>query len=163
MGPLPWGCRKRDDLFESERDMGRFFKFALMGSALAGAGVAQAVTSDSPSLAALNAIQLGQWTLRARNGMGPIKTLCLGDARALLQIRHGAAACTRYVIGNDPKLAVVHYTCTGGGNGRTTVRIETPRLIQIDSQGIADGEPFEISLEGRRTGECPMTAARALR
>jgi hypothetical protein len=48
----------------------------------------------------------------------------------------------------------VHYTCPGAGHGRTTVRVETPRLVQIESQGMARNEPFAIRLEGRRTGNC---------
>jgi hypothetical protein len=49
---------------------------------------------------------------------------------------------------------VVSYQCIGAGKGRTDIRVETPRLVQIDAQGIADGAPFALSLEGRRTGDC---------
>jgi hypothetical protein len=141
--------------------MGRLMASVVVAAACAGTVGVRAAPVDSPSLVALNAIQPGQWTLRARNGTS--RSLCLGDMRQLLQIRHGAASCTRFVVDNDPKQAVVHYTCVGGGNGRTTIRVETPRLIQIESQGIADKEPFELALEGRRTGQCPVSGAAALR
>jgi hypothetical protein len=48
----------------------------------------------------------------------------------------------------------VQYSCANAGNGRTTVRVETPRLVQIESQGTVNREPFSIQLEGRRTGGC---------
>jgi hypothetical protein len=49
---------------------------------------------------------------------------------------------------------VVQYTCRGKGYGRTHIRRETGRLVQIDSQGIAGGLPFEFSAEARRVGDC---------
>ena len=141
--------------------MGRFLAIILVSVATAGS--VGAAPADSPSLVALNAIQPGQWALRAKDGSGATRSLCLGDMRQLLQIRHAGAACTRFVVGNDIKAAVVHYTCVGGGNGRTTVRVETSRLIQIESQGIADNAPFEIALEGRHIGQCPISATAARR
>ena len=49
---------------------------------------------------------------------------------------------------------IVQYTCRGKGYGRTHIRRETSRLVQIDSQGIAGGLPFEFSAEARRVGDC---------
>jgi hypothetical protein len=105
------------------------------------------------SLAALSAIEGGEWVLKSK-GTGDTKSMCLGDSKALLQLRHGRATCSRFVIANDPKSTTVHYTCPGQGHGRTTIRVETPRLIQIESQGIANNAPFQILYEGRRTGAC---------
>jgi hypothetical protein len=48
----------------------------------------------------------------------------------------------------------VQYTCRGRGFGRTHIRRETDRLVQIDTQGIADSRPFAFSVEARRTGDC---------
>jgi hypothetical protein len=154
-------CRNADKLFESERNMGRFLAIILVS--VGSAASVSAAPTESPSLVALNEIQPGQWALRAKDGSGATRSLCLGDMRQLLQIRHAGAACTRFVVGNDLKQTVVHYTCVGGGNGRTTVRVETPRLIQIESQGIADNAPFEIVLEGRRMGQCAISATAAQR
>ena len=42
----------------------------------------------------------------------------------------------------------------GRGYGRTSIRLETDRLVQIRTQGIADGLPFEYSAEARRVGDC---------
>jgi hypothetical protein len=110
--------------------------------------------AQAPTIAALQVIQPGQWALRSRSDPAQSRSLCLGDPALLFQIRHGGAACTRFVVANDPRGATVQYRCPGAGNGRTTIKVETPRLIQIDSQGIANNEPFMIEYEGRRVGEC---------
>lgn len=114
-------------------------------------------TASAPTLAALNAIEPGQWQLRSRADPAENRSICLGDTNSLLQIRHRNATCSRFVIANDVKATTVHYTCPGAGHGRTTVRVETPRLVQIDSQGVAANEPFAVVLEGRRIGACTGT------
>ena len=42
----------------------------------------------------------------------------------------------------------------GRGYGRTHIRRETSRLIQIQSQGIADGLPFEFCCRRPPVGDC---------
>lgn len=123
-------------------------------------GFALMAAADAPQLTAFSAIESGQWVLRSTTPGVPPKTYCLGDARLLLQIQHPSAACSRFVIANDARTAIVHYTCPGAGHGRTTITVETPRLIHVDSQGIANNAPFNWSLTGRRAGACPTTAAR---
>jgi hypothetical protein len=110
--------------------------------------------AQAPTITALQVIQPGQWALRSRSDPAQSRALCLGDPALLLQLRHGAAACTRFVVANDARGATVQYRCPGSGNGRTTIRVETPRLIQIESQGIMNNEPFVVEFEGRRVGEC---------
>jgi hypothetical protein len=109
----------------------------------------------APNLIALNQIEPGQWQLRARDATLE-RSVCVGDPRSLLQVRHGSAVCSRFVISNDARATTIHYTCPGAGHGQTTLRVETPRLIQIESQGIAEREPFSIRLEGRRVGNCAV-------
>lgn len=118
-------------------------------SALAAPAPAQA-----PGLPALGAIERGLWELRERGSSAAPRKICVADPSTLIQIRHGSTACSRFVIDSKPDRATVHYTCPGAGHGRTTIRVETSRLIQIDSQGIADDSPFNFSYEGRRTGAC---------
>ncbi len=122
--------------------------------------VALTGAAEAPQLSALTAIESGQWVLRSTAPGSTPRTMCLGDARLLLQIQHPTAACSRFVITNDPRTATVHYTCPGAGHGRTSIRVESPRLIHIDSQGIANNAPFDWTLEGRRAGACPVSAAR---
>ncbi|MDQ4419596.1 hypothetical protein OOT33_03965 [Sphingobium sp. DEHP117] len=122
---------------------------------------ALAVSAGGPApsagrMTALRQIEKGQWELRERGTKQPAapRRLCVGDPAQLLQVQHGDGGCSRFVVADTDNHAIVTYQCNGRGNGRTDLRVETPRLIQIDSQGVADGAPFAVSLEGRRTGEC---------
>ncbi len=116
----------------------------------------------APALIALNQIEPGQWQLHARDASDD-RSVCVGDPRALLQVRHSGAVCSRFVIANDARATTIHYTCPGAGHGQTTLRVETPRLIQIESQGIADKEPFSIHFEGRRVGSCAVKTSAVVR
>lgn len=113
--------------------------------------------AQAPGIVALQLLQPGQWSLRSRKDPGESRLLCLGDPRLLFQLRHGAAACSRFVVASDARAATVQYSCPGAGQGRTTIKVETARLIQIESQGIMNNEPFVIAFEGRRVGECSGT------
>jgi hypothetical protein len=85
----------------------------------------------------------------------PERDICVGDPRLLVQLRHGGAACSRFVVADEPKVATVSYTCPGNGSGRTSLRLSEAGLLRIDSQGIADKAPFAFVAEVRRSGECP--------
>ncbi len=116
--------------------------------------------ADAPQLTALSHIEPGQWALKANSPGASPRNLCIADPRVLLQLQHSGVACSRFVIANNPNETTVHYTCPGAGHGRTTIKVETPRLIHIDSQGIAGNAPFEWSIEARKTGNCATTATR---
>lgn len=124
---------------------------------IATAAVFLATAAETP-LSALAQIEPGQWTLTAP-GTRP-RSICLADARVLLQLQHSGVACSRYVIANDRASTIVHYTCPGAGHGRTEVTVETSRLIQIESQGIANNAPFQWAMEARRSGSCTSAALR---
>jgi hypothetical protein len=104
------------------------------------------------ALVALNAIERGQWQLRETDG-GTSK-ICVTNPATLLQLRHPGAQCTQVVVENSREVATIHYTCPGHGYGRTTISVETARLVRIDTQGIADGAPFASEFEGRKLGAC---------
>jgi hypothetical protein len=133
------------------------FAALLTAGALAGAdigvGTAAPAAANVP-VRALAAIQHGQWEIRSRDNPDANRSLCMSDAKILLQLRHPNNVCTRFVISDGPREATVQYSCAASGNGRTTLRVETPRLVQIDTQGIADQSPFAFSAEARRVGEC---------
>jgi hypothetical protein len=114
-----------------------------------------ATAADAPPLTALVQLQPGKWLLTSQDSSFAPRTVCIGDAKVLLQIQHPVTTCSRFVVANDPRRAVVSYSCPGTGNGLTTVRVETPRLAQIDTQGVLSGSPFDLTIEARRTGECP--------
>lgn len=114
--------------------------------------------ADAPILAFAH-IQTGEWQLRALDGSQPARRLCIDDAYDLIQLRHPGAACTRFVLMNEAQSATVHYTCAGAGYGRTTLKVETGELVRIESQGLANQSPFQMSFEGRRTGVCASKQA----
>lgn len=106
-------------------------------------------------LAALARLEPGLWQLRdLDNASAQQQAICVADPAALLQLRHRNSPCSRLVIADDASGATVHYTCPAGGFGRTEVRVETPRLAQIDTQGIANNAPFAYRAEARRIGVC---------
>jgi hypothetical protein len=129
----------------------RSIKALCATAALAGAS---AVPAEAPSLSMLDQLEKGNWQLRERGNQAVNQTMCFGDPRRMIQLFHPRANCSRYIIEDTPKSVTVHYTCPGAGHGRTTIRSETNRLVQIDTQGIADGKPFSQAYEARRSGAC---------
>ncbi|WP_447753946.1 hypothetical protein [Sphingopyxis fribergensis] len=128
-----------------------FLRWSLTACALAGA---TAVPAQAPTLAMLDRLEKGSWQLRERGQTAVLQTICVGDARRMIQIYHPRATCSRYIIEDTPGSVTVHYTCPGAGHGRTSIRSETNRLVQIETQGIADGKPFSQAIEARRAGVC---------
>lgn len=123
---------------------------------LAGLSTALAAPAmgQRPPLAMLDQLDKGRWELRVREDGAAVQRLCIGDARRLIQLRHPAASCERLVVNDDATQVTVQYTCRGHGYGRTHIRRESSRLVQIDSQGIVDGLPFSFAAEARRVGDC---------
>ncbi len=119
-----------------------------------------AAAADAPPVKALSTLQPGKWDLSSRDGDFVQRTICLGDPRVLIQLRNPTATCSRFVVTNDPARATIYYTCPGAGHGQTTVRVETPRLAQIETQGVDGNAPFDLSIEARRTGECTALSQR---
>lgn len=111
---------------------------------------------SAPNITALRGVQPGQWELRDRDAprTAAPRRICVNDTSRLLQLKHDKVACKRFVVADAQDRAVVTYQCNGAGSGRTDLRVETPRLVQIQSQGVAGGAPFDLSIEGRRTGDC---------
>jgi hypothetical protein len=110
--------------------------------------------AELPQLQMLNHLEIGRWELRQRDTGGSTQ-ICVGTDRSrLIQIRHPDLACDRVVLEDAPSSITVQYTCRGHGYGRTRIRRENGQLAQIDTQGIAEGLPFDLSVEGRRTGDC---------
>lgn len=105
------------------------------------------------SLAMLDTLEKGAWELRFRDGTAP-RSICVRSGRELIQLRHSEPGCNRFVVEDGANEVTVQYTCRGNGYGRTNIRKEGSNLVQIDSQGIADGRPFQFSAEARRTGSC---------
>ena len=129
-------------------------------TALAGLGAAALVAAmavpgfaQSTGLSMLGGLTKGEWTIRFRDGSTPRK-ICVRGGTELIQLRHREPNCSRFVVEDGASEVTAQYTCPGNGYGRTSVRKETATLAQIESQGIADGLPFQFSAEARRTGTC---------
>lgn len=124
-------------------------------AAVAGVGLLTLapVAAQAPTLAMLDRLDRGEWLVRFRDS-GEQRRFCLRTGRELIQLRHGDAQCSRYVVEDGAGQVTVQYSCPGNGYGRTSIRRESGYLAQIESQGIADGKPFQFTAEGRRVGAC---------
>lgn len=123
------------------------------GMLLTGAGAGAKDAVQNGSFAMLDGLRKGEWTLKYRDG-APARKVCVKTGAELLQLRHAGAQCSQYVVEDLTGKVTVQYTCTGSGYGRTSIRRETAGLVQIESQGIADGAPFDFSAEARHSGTC---------
>ena len=95
----------------------------------------------------------GLWEID-RVGPGARARICVPDAAVLASYEHRGKPCTRVVISETANSALVHYTCTGGGFGRSQVTQITPRSFRVETQGIADNAPFQYVFQARRMGDC---------
>lgn len=116
---------------------------------------APALTAQRPSLAMLDQLQPGQWEVRDRDLAGGRSRVCIDTGRRLIQIRHMREACRSFTVQDTADAVTVHYTCPGNGYGQTSVRFESAQLVQLETQGIAQGLPFNFRAEVRRIGACP--------
>lgn len=125
------------------------------GTALFAGACALAVPAiaQAGGLEMLGALTKGEWTIKYRDG-SPDKKICVRTGQELVQLRHKESGCSRFVVEDAASRVTVQYTCPGNGYGRTYIRQETAALVQIESQGIASGLPFQFAAEARRTGSC---------
>ena len=124
-------------------------------AALALLAVAGPASSQQVRVSTLANIERGLWQLRdlETDKVRP-QTICLGNPRLILQTEHRGKPCSHLLVSQDERSATVHYTCPASGYGQTLLKLETPRLAQIHTQGIADGRPFSHRLQARRIGAC---------
>ncbi len=107
-----------------------------------------------PALTAFVGIERGQWAVRELDAAVAPTSICLGDPEVLTRFEHRAGACPSQVVEDGARSATVQYSCPSGGFGHSKVRVETPRLVRVDTQGVSGGRPFSYRLEARRTGAC---------
>lgn len=109
--------------------------------------------AQRPALGMLDQFEAGRWELRLRDAPG-VERICLHDGRRFIQLRHPQAQCERFVVTDEASDVTIQYTCRGRGYGRTHIRRESGRIAHIETQGIAEGLPFNFVAEARRVGEC---------
>jgi len=105
-------------------------------------------------------MEAGLWEVRTLgDGAAAPQSICVADTALLMQLQHGQAACSQRVVSNDDKGVTVQYSCPANGFGHSSLRMETPRLAKIDTQGIVGKVPFAQRVEVRRLGECQAAKA----
>lgn len=117
------------------------------------AGIAAPLLAQGNGLAMLGTLTKGEWTIKHRDGT-PDRKICVRSGQELIQLRHREAGCNKFVVEDGAAKVTVQYTCPGNGYGRTSIRRETTTLVQLESQGIQGGLPFQFLAEARRTGSC---------
>jgi len=129
----------------------------LVGVLAVAGGLGPLVLSEAAAqgqgLAMLGRLTKGQWTVKHRDG-SPDRKICVRSGQELIQLRHPESGCSQFVIEDGEAKVTVQYTCPNNGFGRTSVRRETAGLVQLESQGIGDGLPFQFTAEARHTGRC---------
>lgn len=122
-------------------------------AAALGFGLGVPVLAQGNGLAMLDALTKGEWTIKQRSG-APDRKICVKSGAELIQLMHRESGCSQFIVEDGAARVTVQYTCPGNGYGRTSIRRETGTLVQLESQGIHDGMPFQMTAEARRTGSC---------
>jgi len=131
----------------------RSLRLACAAAAI-GAAFAVPAVGQRPALGMLDQLDPGRWELRLREAGSAPERICINNGRRLIQLRHPDSNCERFTVSDTPAEVTVQYTCRGNGYGRTQIRRETDQLVQIQTQGIVGGLPFDFSAEARRIGDC---------
>jgi hypothetical protein len=116
-------------------------------------GLVVPVLAQGTGLTMLATLTKGEWTIRQRGG-APERRICLKSGAELIQLMHRENGCSQFIVEDGAARVTVQYTCPGNGYGRTSIRRETGALVQLESQGIHSGMPFQLTAEARRTGPC---------
>jgi hypothetical protein len=104
--------------------------------------------------AALAGLDRGRWQLKAIGG-AVAREVCAPDPLRLVQLNHPGPACARFTIQDAADHVTIQYNCGPRGYGKTTITVQDPGQIRLDTQGISpDGRPFDASYEGRFAGAC---------
>jgi hypothetical protein len=135
-------------------DMSAPMRRAIILAATAVASAAGAAATESEAaLPVIGRLERGLWDLRNMKTGGRFAPVCLRNPAALVQLQHRRSACTHNVVAHAANRLEVSYRCPTGF-GQTTIRVETSRLVRIESEGIDNGVPFGFRAEGRRVGPC---------
>jgi hypothetical protein len=138
-----------------ERNSSKWSTLVIGGGLAAAATMCLAVPgmAQGNGLAMLGTLTKGEWTIKQRGGAAD-RRICVRSGAELIQLMHRESGCNQFVVEDSAGRVTVQYTCPGNGYGRTSIRRETDTLVQLESQGIAGGAPFQLLAEARRTGSC---------
>jgi hypothetical protein len=129
-------------------------------AARATAGLPESSPLVAESDTVLGHMEPGLWEVRRLGGGAAApQSICVADTALLMQLQHGQAPCTHRVTANDDRGVTVHYSCAANDFGHSSLRMVTPRLAKIDTQGFIGKSPFSQRVEVQRLGECPAAKA----
>lgn len=133
----------------------KFNRGARAGAVIVTVAVATAAGSAATQLhvPVLGRLESGLWQLRSLEGGGSIAAVCLGDPLVLTQLRHRGEQCRHTLVGQGRDSVELRYNCRAAF-GQTAIRVETPRLARVETQGVDNGVPFAFRAEARRVGPC---------
>lgn len=124
--------------------------FAALGAG--GAALLLLVGAAQPS--ALAQTSPGLWEIDGLpNVRAPVRQ-CVANTAVLARVEHSSQACKQVVVSDTETTAVIEYTCSSGGFGRSKLTLLTPRSLRIETQGISSNYPFNYVIQARRVGEC---------
>lgn len=134
----------------------KFGLLAVTACALCASSAFAMLDGGGASGSLLDSIERGMWQLRPASGSTsvPVDKYCVTIPERLAQLRHKNAVCSQNIVRSTANTVTISYSCRGQGQGITTIRKETSKLLQIQSQGIWNGAPFDFAAEARRTGAC---------
>jgi hypothetical protein len=135
----------------------------VIASILSGTILAAAAAIAAPRPAALAQAAPGLWEVYRLPGAREVTHECVGDVTVLAQYEHRHQRCTSSIVSDGPIATVIQYSCPGGGFGRSTLTMITPRSLRIETQGISDNLPFNYQLQARRVGDCPARSSASAR
>ncbi|MBO9574341.1 MAG: hypothetical protein J7494_01260 [Sphingobium sp.] len=118
------------------------------------AGAESVAQAPAPTPNAVAALEPGLWEFKEVGRTAAPERHCITSLRELLQPVQPRLSCKHFIAENADDHTAIAYDCAARGQGRTALRVETKRLLRIDSQGVAEGRPFSVRLEARRIGAC---------
>jgi hypothetical protein len=137
----------------THRQMRRYVLAVLALGMSSGMVAIGGAAAKGDGLTMLRQLEPGIWSIRYRDGAGSGR-ICVRSGLELLSLRPLAGNCRRSTVEDQTDRVVVQNSCQGQGYARTSIRRESNSLVQIEAQGFADGVPFSLSAEARRTGAC---------
>ena len=127
---------------------------ALIVAGIAAAAV-PAFAVATISVGALRKLESGRWQVRELDSAVETTAICLGNPQQLVRFEHRhTPGCSSQILDSGEATATSQYSCAGRGYGHSSVRVQTPRTVRIDTQGLSNGRPFSYRLEARRVGAC---------
>jgi hypothetical protein len=97
-------------------------------------------------------LEPGQWQLR--DSTGAPRSICVRDPTQFIQLEHAGISCSHQFVADNHAGVIVQYYCPGRDHGRTSIRVETPRLARIATWGLIDGRPFSYRVLAQKVGSC---------